>query len=118
MAIGWKMDPTVLGIALLTIADSSSFVSANNPSGFTFRRFSGQNDKIRSETWEDAHLGLGKAGLETLAVGFGGALITESWWPLILPMAYLMLQVGWTRWNLNNPHTESTSISSQRTGTY
>ena len=114
MAVDWHMDPTVLGIALLTIADSSSFVSANNPSFFTVRHFSSAEGNKPETTREDIHIGLVKAGVETVLVGVGGALITGSWWPLVLPAAYWAFQVGFFRWALDNPHHGARSIAEQR----
>ena len=116
MDITWRMDATILGISLLTVADASSFVSANNPSFLTTRRFAGNTTQVKQETAQDIHLGLGKATLETIAIGFGGALVTKSWWPLALPIAYMALQLGWFRWALANPHPKSPDIGSNQIG--
>lgn len=109
--ISWKMDSVILGITLLIIADASSFWSANNPSGFTERRFAGEGGMVEDETKVDIlYLGGGKAMVETLIVGYGGALVTGSWWPLASGMIYQAANYLWHKWHIENPHPTSTRI--------
>lgn len=109
----WKLNPTTFGIALLTIADSSSFWSANNPSFFTVRHFTTQSDQKAEDTRTDIYAGGMKATIETVIVGFGGVLITKSWWPLAAPIAYLGVSWLWYKWALEHPHEGTTSIAEQ-----
>lgn len=107
------MNPTILGIALLTIADSSSFWSANNPSFFTVRHFTTEGDQKAEDTKTDIYAGGAKASIETVLVGFGGALITKSWWPLAAPLAYLGVCWMWYKWALEHPHENNVAIAQQ-----
>jgi hypothetical protein len=109
----WKMNPTILGIALLTIADASSFWSANNPSFFTVRHFTTQGDQKAADTRTDIYAGGAKATVETVIVGFGGVLITKSWWPLAAPLAYMGICWAWYKWALDNPHDNAEPIADQ-----
>lgn len=113
LKIGWKIDPTIAGLTFLTIADASSFWSANNPSFFTVRHFTTEGDQKAEDTRTDIYIGSLKATLETITVGFGGALITKSWWPLAGPMIYIALDWWFYKWALDNPHKNNQPIAQQ-----
>lgn len=111
--IGWKANPTVAGLALLTIADASSFWSANNPSFFTVRHFTSSDDQRAEDTKIDIYIGSAKATLETVLVGVGAVLITKSWWPLAAPLGYIALDWLFYEWALRHPHDNNVSIEDQ-----
>lgn len=111
--ITWKLDPTIAGLALLTIADASSFWSANNPSFFTVRHFTTQGDQKASDTRNDIHIGSLKATAETVIIGMGAVLITKSWWPIAAPMAYIALDWMFYEWAMNHPHANNENIATQ-----
>lgn len=111
--IGWKLDPTIAGLALLTIADASSFWSANNPSFFTVRHFTTQGDQKASDTRNDIHIGSLKATAETIIIGTGAVLITKSWWPLVAPLGYIALDWWFYEWAMNHPHANNENIATQ-----
>lgn len=108
-----KPSVAAAGLALLTIADASSFISANNPSiFFTTRAFSTQGGNKLDNAKEDIRLGVGKAIIETTIVGYGAVLITGSWWPLVIPLAYCAIDWAAYEWALAHPHA-GTDIASQ-----
>lgn len=107
------MNPTILGISLLTIADASSFWSANNPSFFTVRTFTTKGDQQAEHARTDIYAGGAKATVETVAIGFGGAFVTKSWWPLAIPLAYMGICWAWYKWALDNPHPTAEPMADQ-----
>lgn len=111
--ITWRMNPTILGITLLIIADASSFWSANNPSFFTVRHFTTESEEKARTTKVDIRAGGGKATLETAVVGYGAALVTKSWWPLAAALGYMGIDWMWYEWAMKHPHANSKGIAEQ-----
>ena len=107
------MNPTILGITLLIIADASSFWSANNPSFFTVRHFTTESAERAETTKTDIRAGGGKATLETLIVGYGAALVTSSWWPLASALGYMAIDWAWYEWAMQHPHPKTKGIAEQ-----
>jgi hypothetical protein len=112
-AITWRMDATVLGMSLLTIADAAAFWSANNPSFMTVRSFTTAGGNKAETVRTDIKIGSLFGTGETVVVGFGAALISRSWWPLVLPGAYLALKWAQYRWALDHPHGHAETIADQ-----
>jgi hypothetical protein len=111
--IGWTMSAEILGMSLLTIADGAAFWSANNPSFMTTRSFTTAGGNKAETIREDIRIGGVKAVIETALVGFGAALILSSWWPLLLPMVYMVVQWLFFAWALKNPHGHAEGIAAQ-----
>jgi len=107
------MNPTILGITLLIIADASSFWSANNPSFFTVRHFTTESEHKAQTTKIDIRAGGGKATLETAVVSYGACLVTKSWWPLAAAMGYMAIDWAWYEWAMKNPHSHAVDIAQQ-----
>jgi hypothetical protein len=112
-SITWRMDATILGIALLIIADASSFWSANNPSFFTVRHFTTESEEKAQTTKTDIRAGGGKATIETVIVGYGAVLVTRSWWPLASALSYMAVDWVWYEWAMQHPHANTTGIAQQ-----
>jgi hypothetical protein len=111
--ITWRMNPTILGITLLIIADASSFWSANNPSFFTVRHFTTESEEKAKTTKTDIRAGGGKATVETAIVGYGAALVTRSWWPLAAALGYMAVDWAWYEWAMKHPHGNTKGIAEQ-----
>lgn len=112
-AVGWALNAEVLGLSLLTIADAAGFWSANNPSFMTTRSFTTAGGNKADTVREDITIGGVKAVVETVLVGFGAALVVKSWWPLLVPIVYMVVQWCFFAWALRNPHGHADSIGAQ-----
>lgn len=111
--ITWRMNPTILGITLLIIADASSFWSANNPSFFTVRTFTTESAQKAKDTKTDIRAGGAKATIETVIVGYGSALVTKSWWPLAGALGYMVVDWVWYEWAMQHPHANNKGMAEQ-----
>lgn len=111
--LSWQITAGTLGIALLTIADASSFWSANNPSGFTVRSFATEGGDKHRRAVEDIQMGATKAVAESAIIGIGGSILTGSFLPWVAQASYLVVDWAWYEWCLRNPHTGRTGIASQ-----
>lgn len=100
----WSVGPEVIGLALLTIADASSFWSANNPSGFTVRSFATEGGAKHDQAVTDIQIGSVKAIGESAIVGIGASLLTGSLLPWAAQAAYLLGDWGYYHWCLTHPH--------------
>jgi hypothetical protein len=108
----WKADPATLGLALLVIADASSFWSANNPSGFTVRSFSTEGGDKHDQACTDIQIGSVKAIGESAIIAIGASLLTGSLLPWAAQAVYLLGDWFYYDWALNNPHA-GTGIAQQ-----
>ena len=108
----WKADPATLGLALLVIADASSFWSANNPSGFTVRSFSTEGGAKHDQACTDIQIGSVKAIAESAIIAIGASLLTGSYLPFAAQATYLLGDWFYYDWALNNPHA-GTGIAQQ-----
>jgi hypothetical protein len=70
---GWKIDATIAGLALGTIGSAISFMGANDNKA------------------DQYHVGLRKAIIETVIVGVGMSLVVKSYWPLVAPLGYIVV---------------------------
>lgn len=105
--LSWKLNAEIAGMTLLTIADASSFWSANNPSFMTVRTFRTAGGKKADDTRKDIYIGSAKATAETIIVGYGACLLTKSWWPLAAPLAYIAFDWWFYEWALRHPHDDN-----------
>lgn len=110
--LSWTMNATVLGLALLVIADASSFWSANNPSLMTERTFTTKGGKKASDTTTDIQIGGVKAIVESIIVGIGASLVVGSFWPWAAQGVYMATNWPYHHWALTHPHGD-TDIASQ-----
>src|SRR5438105_14279107 len=107
----WNLDAETLGIAFLIMGDAAAFWSANNPSVFTVRAFRRKGGSEADQTATDIRIG-GLAGTSlAIIVGFGGSLITKSWWPLAAATAVIGFQWFLWEWAIANPHSNSQGIT-------
>jgi hypothetical protein len=109
----WRASPEAVGIALLVIADASSFWSANNPSGFTVRSFSTEGGTKHAQACTDIQIGGVKALAESAVVAIGASVLTGSYLPWAVQAAYLAVDWGYFDWALRNPHA-GTGIAQQK----
>jgi hypothetical protein len=108
----WAMNATVLGLALLVIADASSFWSANNPSFMTERTFTTTGGKKAADTTMDIQIGGVKAIIESALVGIGASLVVGSFWPWAAQGIYMVSNWPYHQWGLTHPHGD-TDIANQ-----
>jgi hypothetical protein len=109
----WKLDAPTLGIAFLIMGDAAAFWSANNPSVFTVRAFRRKGGDEARQTARDIRIGgLAGTGL-AVAVGFGGSLVTKSYWPLTAAIGVIAFQWALWEWAIAHPHGNATDIASQ-----
>lgn len=109
----WKLDPETLGIAFLIMGDAAAFWSANNPSVFTVRHFRRNEDAEAKQTAHDIRIGgLAGTGLAIL-VGFGGSLVTKSWWPITAAIGVIGFQWVMWEWAIANPHSDAVGMANQ-----
>lgn len=111
--LSWAMSAGTLGVALLVIADASSFWSANNPSWMTERTFATKGGKDQRNTAEDISIGGGKALAESAIVGIGASIVTGSFWPWAVQALYFGANWPFHHWAMLNPHDNDHSIASQ-----
>lgn len=109
----WTLDAETLGIAFLIMGDAAAFWSANNPSVFTVRHFrrNEAGDSESSQTARDIRIGgLAGTGL-AIVVGFGGSLVTKSWWPVTAALAVIGFQWALWEWAIDNPHSDAKAMA-------
>jgi len=95
------------------MGDAAAFWSANNPSFFTVRAFRRKEGTEAEQTARDVRVGgLAGTGLG-LVVGFGGSLVTKSWWPFMGAIAIITFQ--WALWEyaIRHPHSDAKDMAYQ-----
>lgn len=102
-AITWAIDSEAMGVTALCVADAAGMLAAFNPSMFTIRTFGGGAVE-GANTAESIHIGMALGSAISLIVGFGGTLVTRSWWPLFGTIVGLIVLCGAYEWALRNPH--------------
>lgn len=111
MNFSWKLNSEIIGITALVVGDAAAFWSANNPSVFTVRAFRRKGGKEAEQTKRDIRLGgLAGSGL-ALIVGFGGSLVTQSWWPIAGAAGILAFEWVLWEWAIRNPHGSGGDIA-------
>lgn len=103
--LDWSIDPETAGIAALVAADAASFLSGLNPSFFTMRAFVSSGDPLKADrSAKDIRIGSAVGTALALLVGFGGSLVTGSWWPFAMTLLVLITIIGSYEYALRNPH--------------
>ena len=110
--ITWKIDSESMGVVALCVADAASMLAAFNPSLFTIRTF-GSSGAEAANTADSIHKGMVLGTAISLVVGWGGTLVTKSWWPLMGTIAGLCLLNGAYEWALRNPHGNHNGMKDQ-----
>jgi len=112
-SFSWTIDAESAGVTALCIGDAFAAWSACNPSIFTVRTFRTLGGVEADNTKGDIRRGSAIGSGLALIVGFGGSLVTRSWYPLVGTIAMLMVLWATYEWALANPHDKRRSIADQ-----
>lgn len=110
--ISWTIDSDAMGVTALCVADAAGMLAAFCPSMFTIRTFGGGAVEGLN-TRESIHIGMMLGSFISLVVGFGGTLVTRSWWPFMGTVLSLIILNGAYEWALRNPHNVHKGMKDQ-----
>ena len=91
-----------MGLSALAAGDAAAFLSGMNPSLFTIRTFRtdwASNDQTKN----DIRVGTAIGNVLAFMVGFGASAVSESWWPLAMTVAVMLILDCAYEWALRVP---------------
>ncbi len=108
----WKIDSDSMGVTALCVADAAGMLAAFCPSMFTIRTFGGSAVEGQN-TAQSIHIGMALGTFISLVVGYGGTLVTGSWWPFFGTVLSLIILNGAYEWALRHPHNAHQGMADQ-----